>query len=103
MLSAVVSAAAALKYSSPLSALDSALSLLFRTAHTSFSCGCCLAAVAAPLLRLLWVCAMGLRMFPRARLHMVLPTFYEEISHAFVTWAVERNPLLKNTAFSKKP
>ena len=62
------------------------------TAHTSFSCGCCLAVVAAPLLRLLWVCALSLRMFPRAIVRSIWssPTFYEEISHFFVTWAAER-------------
>ena len=29
--------------------------------------------------------------------------FYDEISHFFVTWVVERNSLTNNTAISKSP
>ena len=72
MLSAAVSAAGALKYSSLISGLDSVLSLIRHTARTSFSCGGCLAAYAAPFLRLLPVSAMSFRGFPRARLHGLL-------------------------------
>ena len=53
--------------------------------------------VAAPLLPLLWVSAMSLRMFARARVLLVLSYALPTNRTYFVTWAAEIYPLVKNT------
>ena len=82
MFSAAFPAAVALKFSSLLSALGSVLSLPCHTAHTLFFCGCCVAAYADLLLRLLSVSALSIPMLPRAGLHM------------FFTYVLRRNVAL---------